>query len=213
MQLGQLAVAPLGRQAIQLCGSIHPTQSLTLSTIAVQTGEVIGISSGIFSSVQVTASPVVLTGFLDGAIVGIISSAGVSVPVSISVGTLVGNQSGSFDGVAVTVQPILYAGDIKELTQREMIAILQTRISELEGLLDMVDANDFAAAVLQKLVDSGVTAQIDLAALESSKSRKMQTNKAVMSSNGTSVLIYDDDGTTLLHEFEITTNRLVRTPI
>jgi len=70
-----------------------------------------------------------------------------------------------------------------------------------------------AAAVLQKLIDSGVTAQIDLAALESTKSRKMQTNKAVMSSNGTSVRIYDDDGTTLLHEFEITDNRLVRTPI
>jgi hypothetical protein len=60
--------------------------------------------------------------------------------------------------------------------------------------------NDAQAALLQT------------AAVESSRGRKMQTNKAIISGDGRSVSIYDDDGMTLLQTFTISNDKLTRTP-
>ncbi|MDA3807266.1 MAG: hypothetical protein PF440_05050 [Thiomicrorhabdus sp.] len=40
----------------------------------------------------------------------------------------------------------------------------------------------------------------------------MQTNKAVISGDGLSVSIYDDDDTTLLHVFEVSSDKKTRVP-
>ena len=47
---------------------------------------------------------------------------------------------------------------------------------------------------------------------EAAKGRKMQTNKAVISGDGLSVTLYEDDGVTLLHSFTISADKNVRTP-
>jgi hypothetical protein len=61
-------------------------------------------------------------------------------------------------------------------------------------------------------LNSAQAALLQTAATEASKSRKMQTNKAVISGDGRSVSIYDDDGMTLLASFDITADKLTRTP-
>lgn len=48
---------------------------------------------------------------------------------------------------------------------------------------------------------------------EAKKSRQMQTNRAVISADGTFVNIYDDDLTTILHTFNVTPDKLNRTPV
>lgn len=64
---------------------------------------------------------------------------------------------------------------------------------------------------------SGLTVEQDalLTAIfvQSSISRKMQTNKAVVSTNGRTVTLYDDDMTTLLHTFDVSTDKNTRTPV
>ena len=47
----------------------------------------------------------------------------------------------------------------------------------------------------------------------SDKSRKMQTNKAVISDDGLLVTIYDDDGITVLHTFNVSSNQKIREPV
>lgn len=47
---------------------------------------------------------------------------------------------------------------------------------------------------------------------ESTKGRKMQTNKAIISGDGQTVSIYDDDGTSLLHVFQISSDQKQRIP-
>ena len=44
------------------------------------------------------------------------------------------------------------------------------------------------------------------------KTRKLQTNKAVVSSDNKTVNIYDDDGTAIIHSFDISADKLSRTP-
>jgi len=61
-------------------------------------------------------------------------------------------------------------------------------------------------------LNSAQAALLQTAATEATKSRKMQTNKAVISGDGRSVIIYDDDGMSLLASFDITADRLTRTP-
>lgn len=61
-------------------------------------------------------------------------------------------------------------------------------------------------------LNSAQAALLQTAATEASKGRKMQTNKAVISGDGRSVSIYDDDGMSLLASFDIAADRLTRTP-
>lgn len=49
--------------------------------------------------------------------------------------------------------------------------------------------------------------------IQATKARKMQTNKAIISSDGLSVSIYEDDGATLLHTFSISQDKNTRTPV
>jgi hypothetical protein len=42
--------------------------------------------------------------------------------------------------------------------------------------------------------------------------RKHTTNKAIITSNGTLVTVYDDDGISILHQFDVTSDKLSRTP-
>ena len=44
------------------------------------------------------------------------------------------------------------------------------------------------------------------------KTRKLQTNKAIVSSDNKTVNIYDDDGTAIIHSFDISADKLSRTP-
>ncbi len=50
------------------------------------------------------------------------------------------------------------------------------------------------------------------AANEANRARKMLTNKAVVSADKAHVTVYDDDGVTVLHEFDISADKLSRTP-
>ena len=63
--------------------------------------------------------------------------------------------------------------------------------------------------------DATLTAALQAASAantEATKARKMQTNKAVISGDGLSVTLYEDDGVTLLHSFTISADKNVRTP-
>lgn len=51
------------------------------------------------------------------------------------------------------------------------------------------------------------------AELQATIARKMQTNKAVVSADGLSVHIYDDDGVTLLRSFSISADKNTRLPV
>ena len=55
-------------------------------------------------------------------------------------------------------------------------------------------------------------ALLQTAATEASKGRKMQTNKAIISGDGRTVSLYDDDGQSLLHTFAVSADKLQRSP-
>ena len=57
------------------------------------------------------------------------------------------------------------------------------------------------------------TGQLATAATEATKGRKLSSNKAVISPDGLLVTIYEDDGTTILQQHQITADKLSRTPI
>ena len=81
-----------------------------------------------------------------------------------------------------------------------------------------------ASTVVLQSTGSGLSAEQDAtltaalqaaqaASTEATKGRKMQTNKAVISGDGLSVTLYEDDGVTLLHSFTISSDKNVRTPV
>jgi hypothetical protein len=83
--------------------------------------------------------------------------------------------------------------------------------------LSTADIDAIATAVWQKILadetGEGTASQIVQAIRgETEKARKMQTNKAIISGDGQTVSIYDDDGATLLHVFTISGDKLSRTP-
>ncbi|MCK4620734.1 MAG: hypothetical protein KAT62_00825 [Desulfuromonadales bacterium] len=61
-------------------------------------------------------------------------------------------------------------------------------------------------------LNAAESALLQTAATESTKARKMQTNKAIISGDGRTVSIYDDDGMTLLHVFDISADKKTRDP-
>ncbi len=69
---------------------------------------------------------------------------------------------------------------------------------------------------LSEAQDATLTAALQAAqsaSTEAAKGRKMQTNKAIISGDGRSVSIYEDDGTTLLHSFTVSEDQKIRTPV
>jgi hypothetical protein len=84
-------------------------------------------------------------------------------------------------------------------------------------ILTTEDIDAIATAVWRKILadetGEGTASQIVQAIRgEAEKARKMQTNKAIISGDGQTVSIYDDDGTTLLHVFTVSGDKLSRTP-
>lgn len=71
------------------------------------------------------------------------------------------------------------------------------------------DGLNTAQAALLSLAAS----QSTVAATEATKGRKMQTNKAIISGDELSVSIYDDNGTTLLHQFDVSADKKTRVPV
>lgn len=61
-------------------------------------------------------------------------------------------------------------------------------------------------------LNAAQTALLQTAATESTKGRQMQTNKAIISGDEQTVSIYDDDGTSLLHTFSVSSDKKTRTP-
>jgi hypothetical protein len=51
-----------------------------------------------------------------------------------------------------------------------------------------------------------------IAATESTLARKLQSNKAVISDNERLVTVYDDDGITILYQFDVSDDKYIRTP-
>jgi hypothetical protein len=62
-------------------------------------------------------------------------------------------------------------------------------------------------------LNTAQAALLQTAATEATKGRKMQTNKAIISGDEQTVSIYDDDGTTLLHTFDVSADKKTRTPV
>jgi len=65
------------------------------------------------------------------------------------------------------------------------------------------------------ILSNGVNAQTNLinTLIESRLARQFDSNKAVISNDGQLVTIYDDDGVTILHQFNVTPDKNTRTPI
>jgi len=70
------------------------------------------------------------------------------------------------------------------------------------GVGNLTD-NSAGATVVNRMLDAS---DLQLA-------RKLLSNKAVITSDGLSTTIYDDDGVTVLHQFTHTTDKLTRTPV
>lgn len=76
----------------------------------------------------------------------------------------------------------------------------------------LVQSASSTVVVTSDGLNSAQAALLETAALESAKGRKMQTNKAIISGDERTVQIYDDDGQTLLHSFDVSADKLTRTP-
>jgi len=78
--------------------------------------------------------------------------------------------------------------------------------------------NSGGAVIIEDFTNTTDTADAVFSRLENSHnasllSRKMQTNKAVISEDRRRVTIFDDDGVTALVEFDISEDQLQRIPI
>ncbi|MFU8773576.1 MAG: hypothetical protein ACNA8H_14310, partial [Anaerolineales bacterium] len=60
---------------------------------------------------------------------------------------------------------------------------------------------------------STLSVLMSIIAPEVQKARKLQSNKAVISPDDRLVTIYDDDGTTILHQFDVSADKRVRVPV
>lgn len=89
--------------------------------------------------------------------------------------------------------------------------------STISSAGEVLTAQSCAIAVWSALAEaysaSGSAGEILISARdEAKKVRKFASNRAVISSDRRTVTIYDDDGGTVLHVFDISTNQLERTP-
>lgn len=93
--------------------------------------------------------------------------------------------------------------------QTDLIITRSTQVTaiDLGGSIEVPSAAEVANAVWQKLLSSSNTAEEELL-----KTRKLQSNKAVISNNGLLVTVYNDDGITPLHVFDISADKTVRIP-
>lgn len=109
----------------------------------------------------------------------------------ISGGNLVGGLSGD---------PVAYSQGVQVL-------LLQSAASTV-----VLQSNGSGLSAEQDATLTAALQAAQSANAEASKGRKMQTNKAVVSGDGLSVTLYEDDGTTLLHSFTVSADQKIRTP-
>jgi hypothetical protein len=120
----------------------------------------------------------------------------------------------------VSVSGVLYSEDYPTAYYTlEDVPLLPTVVSALVNTSvstqnvvtgSVVTAQESAAAVWAY---ASVQAQLAQAAEESKKARQLQSNKAVISTDGLSVTIYADDGVTPLQVFSISTDAKTRSPV
>jgi hypothetical protein len=136
----------------------------------------------------------------------------------------VANIYGTVDVFITGSMTAAESGDLSDLngtvTATLTLESLQSRIVVLEAEMAAMDAAVFAEAVWAKVLGTDTAESTIIATLnavygvdsQATKSRKMQTNKAVVSPDGLSVTIYDDDGVTVLHSFVVSPDKNTRTP-
>lgn len=78
----------------------------------------------------------------------------------------------------------------------------------------IVDNDTSMALVWQQTIDGAATATdvLNTTAQSAKLARQMQTNKAVISTDGLTVTIYADDGISVLHVFDVSSDKNTRTP-
>jgi hypothetical protein len=111
-------------------------------------------------------------------------------------------------------EPIAYSNDVQVLLLQSASSTVVT-VSTGSGLSAQQDAN--LTAILTAANSASISAataasQATSAGVQATKARKMQTNKAIISTDGKSVTLYEDDGATLLHTFS-TPDENTRLPI
>jgi len=106
-----------------------------------------------------------------------------------------GNLVGGLEG-----DPIAYSAGVQVL-------LLQSAASTV-----VTNSTGSGLSVEQDQTLTAALAAATTAKTEAAKSRKMQTNKAIVSSDGLSVSLYEDDGATLLHTFTVSADKNTRTP-
>jgi hypothetical protein len=106
-----------------------------------------------------------------------------------------GNIVGGFGG-----DPVAYSAGVQVLLLQSAASTVVTN-STGSGLSAEQDAT------LTSILQTASSANI-----QATKSRQMQTNKAVISGDGLSVSIYSDDGVSLLHSFSVSVDKTVRVP-
>lgn len=107
-----------------------------------------------------------------------------------------GNLVGGFNG-----DPVAYSAGVQVLLLQSAAStvVLQSSGSGLSAEQD---------ATLTATLQAAQAANI-----QATQGRKMQTNKAIISGDGLSVSIYEDDGVTLLHTFSVSADKNTRTPV
>jgi hypothetical protein len=108
------------------------------------------------------------------------------------------------DGVVLIIEGNLYPYVVGDRLIQQQPGITTTTLLQTSSLTEVVVTSDG--------LNSAQAALLQTAASESTKARKMQTNKAIISGDGQTVSIYDDDGATLLHVFSVSGDKLSRTP-
>jgi len=106
-----------------------------------------------------------------------------------------GNLVGGLEG-----DPVAYSEGVQVL-------LLQSAASTV-----VTNSTGSGLSVEQDATLTAALAAATIAKTEALKGRKMQTNKAIISSDGLSVSIYEDDGVSLLHTFTISADKNTRTP-
>jgi hypothetical protein len=108
----------------------------------------------------------------------------------------------------LAAQPVAYAEYLYVMT--DGVETQEGKIV-LGGFVERIDA-----AVSSRLAISGYTAPdnaaIEKARIDAAKARKALTNRAVISGDRRTVTIYDDDGATPLFQFDVSADKLSRTP-
>jgi len=118
--------------------------------------------------------------------------------VTVGGGNLVGGPGGD---------PIAYSPGVQVLLLQSAAStvVLQSTGS---GLSTTQDSNLSQALVAANNANTNALNALNQASL----ARKMQTNKAVVSDDGRNVLIYDDDGISILQVFNISSDQKQRIP-